>query len=82
MQYEHLAATWDCLIEDNEPEQRVGTITPEMISAQMDRNLRVTSNEAKGIEAFKKRMTIIDDEDYTGYNPSDNFIDNIASLIW
>ena len=81
-QYEHLASTWDCLIADNEPERQIGAITPETVTAQMELKLRMTSEEAKGADTFKKRLKLIENENFTGYNPSMDFIDNVALLIW
>ena len=81
-QFEHLASTWNCLMEDNEPKPRIGVIDPETISNQMALSLRVTSEETKGIETFKKRMHILDHESFEGYNPSETFVENVATLIW
>ena len=81
-QYEHLSATWDCLISDNESKPKIGTIDPDYVTSQMELKLRMTSDETKGVETFKKRLAIIENETYEGYNPSNNFIDNISRLIW
>ena len=81
-QYEHLSSTWACLISDNESKPEIGAIDPDYVTSQMELKLRMTSDETKGVETFKKRLAIIENENYEGYNPSIDFIDNIARLIW